>query len=284
MSEQRAVVITGASTGIGEACARRLDQIGFRVFAGVRKPEDGRRLQNGASERLMPVIMDVTDADSIRAARDLVAAALGEGGLAGLVNNAGVAISGPLEFLPLDDLRRQLEVNVVGQVAVIQAFMLLLRKSRGRIVNMSSIGGLSAIPFVGAYCASKFALEAISDSLRMELHGWGLHVSIIEPGAIATPIWGKGVAIAEGIAQNAAPQAWDYYEKSMEVLRRYALRSEKHGLPPEVVARAVTHALTAARPRARYLVGRDARLRAMLRLLPTRIADRLYRRVLQLNR
>lgn len=284
MSEQRAVVITGASTGIGEACARRLDQIGFRVFAGVRKAEDGRRLQNGASEGLMPVIMDVTDGDSIRAARDLVAAALGEGGLAGLVNNAGVAISGPLEFLPLDDLRRQLEVNVVGQVAVIQAFMLLLRKSRGRIVNMSSIGGLSAIPFVGAYCASKFALEAISDSLRMELHGWGLHVSIIEPGAIATPIWGKGVAFAEGIAQNAAPQAWDYYEKSMEVLRRYALRSEKHGLPPEVVARAVTHALTAARPRARYLVGRDARLRAMLRLLPTRIADRLYRRVLRLNR
>src|SRR3990172_8450526 len=186
---QRCVVITGASTGIGEACALRLDKLGWRVFARVRKEADAERLKNEGSERLTPAFIDVTDEGSIMKAEETVRAVVGEAGLAGLGDNAGVGIHGPLEFLPIEDLRRQLEVNTIGQIAVTQAFLPLIRKGRGRIVNIGSIGGKMATPFLGPYAASKFAMEALTDSLRQELRPWDIHVAIVEPGSIATPIW-----------------------------------------------------------------------------------------------
>ena len=189
-------MITGASTGIGRACALDLDGRGFRVFAGVRKDEDGERLR---SERpsIEPLRIDVTDAGQIAAARDRVSEEVGTAGLAGLVNNAGIAVPGPLEHLPIDEFRRQMEVNLVGQVAVTQAFLPLLRTARGRVVNIGSIGGRVALPMLGPYAASKHAMEGISDSLRRELRPWGMQVSIVRPGPIATDIWESGNATAD---------------------------------------------------------------------------------------
>jgi NAD(P)-dependent dehydrogenase (short-subunit alcohol dehydrogenase family) len=186
-----AVVITGASTGIGAACALHLDRIGFRVFAGVRRRQDGERLRSVSSPDLIPLQLDVTDRNSLRDAQQRVAEEIGESRLVGLINNAGIAVASPLEAVPIEDLRRQLEVNVVGQVAVTQVFLPLLRAGQGRIINMGSIAGRATMPLMGPYSASKYALEAITDALRLELQPWGIHVAIIEPGAIATPIWEK---------------------------------------------------------------------------------------------
>jgi NAD(P)-dependent dehydrogenase (short-subunit alcohol dehydrogenase family) len=169
MADKGAVVITGASTGIGEACALHLDKLGYRVFAGIRKATDGESLRRRASARLVPLRLDISDETEVGLAARNVVEALGDGGLAGLVNNAGIVVGGMLEFLPLDALRRQLEVNVVSQIAVTQAFLPSLRKARGRMVNIGSVSGLISSPFSGAYAASKFALEALTDSLRMEL-------------------------------------------------------------------------------------------------------------------
>ena len=182
------VVITGASTGIGAASARHLDRLGFRVFAGIRKSQDGERLRAQTSSKLTPIRFDVTDDGSIAAAADTIRAALDGDGLAGLVNNAGIAVPGPIETVPLAEARKQFEVNVLGQIAVTQAFLPLLRQGRGRIVNIGSIAGLTATPFLGLYGASKFALEALTDALRVEVRPWGINVSIIEPGAIASSI------------------------------------------------------------------------------------------------
>src|SRR3954471_14417569 len=176
MAQQRrgAVVITGASTGIGATCAAHLSSLGFRVFAGVRKPEDAERAREAGHE---PLTIDVTDPESIRSAVEQV----GDAPLSGLVNNAGIAVAGPLEFIPIDEFRRQLDVNVVGQVAVTQAFLPALRRSRGRVVFVGSIAGRSALPFLGAYAASKFAVEAVTDALRVELRPWGIDVAVVEP-------------------------------------------------------------------------------------------------------
>jgi NAD(P)-dependent dehydrogenase (short-subunit alcohol dehydrogenase family) len=265
------VVITGASTGIGEACAFHLDALGFRVFAGVRDPADGERLTRAASDRLVPVHLDVTDAVSVKAAAETVVHALGDAPLSGLVNNAGIAVASPLEFVPLDALRSQLEVNVIGQVAVTQAFLPSLRRSRGRIVNMGSVSGRFASPFMGPYSASKFALEALSDSLRLELRPWGIHVSILEPGVIATPIWRKSLLAADELATGMPEEAHTLYGRAIEAIRQ---RVESiGGVPAERVARVVAHALTARRPRTRYVVGRDARVAVGLSYLPTRMRD-----------
>ena len=183
------VVVTGASTGIGEAAALHLKELGFEVRAGVRKDEDAERLR---AQGVSPLKLDVTDTSSVAAA----AAEVGEE-VFGLVNNAGVAVSAPVEFVPIDQLRRQLEVNLIGQVAVIQAFLPALRQSHGRIVNISSIGGRIALPLASPYAASKFALEAVSDSLRREVAQFGIEVSLVEPGGVKTPIWKKGTETAE---------------------------------------------------------------------------------------
>ncbi len=275
------VVVTGASTGIGRACALHLDSRGFEVFGSVRRDADGERLEADGSERLRALHLDITDAGSIEAAAARVREAVGDRGLAGLVNNAGVAVSAPLEFIPIPELRRQLEVNLIGQVAVTQAFLPLLRQARGRIVNIGSIGGRVALPFVGPYAATKFALEAITDSLRRELRGTGVEVSIVRPGGIATPIWDRGLGTAEELRADFPPEAEALYGKALDAVRNAAAETGRSGLPPERVAEDVEHALTASRPRTRYLVGRDARARAALaKVLPDRVFDRLVARAL----
>ena len=279
----RAVVITGASTGIGAACARHLDQLGFTVFAGVRKPEDGAALQESSSDRLLPILVDVTDQSSIQLSCAIVSERCGTTGLYGLVNNAGIAVPAPLEAIPLTDLRRQLEVNVIGQLAVTQAFLPLIRQARGRIVNMGSIAGRSTIPLMGPYSASKFALEAMTDALRLEVQRWGIHVSIIEPGAITTPIWTKSADDAAGREAVMDTEIRRLYEPTVAAVRKVVDEAAKRAIPAEVVAKAVEDALTAPVPKTRYLVGTDAKIRAFIgQILPDRIMDRLLTAVLKL--
>ncbi|HUF64361.1 MAG TPA: SDR family oxidoreductase [Gemmatimonadaceae bacterium] len=274
-----AFVVTGASSGIGEACALRLAELGYRVFAGVRNDEAAGRLRSRAPDLLTPLHLDVSDAGSVRAAAARVATGTGGAGLDGLVNNAGIAVAAPLEFLPLDALREQLEINVVGQLAVTQALLPLLRTARGRIVNMGSISGRVALPFVGPYTASKFALEALTDSLRVELRPWGIHVAIVEPGVIATPIWKRSLAAFDTMLERMPPQVVELYGPAMRVVRSRVSRLP--GASTEGVVQAVVHALTARRPRARYLVGVDARARLILNWMPWRLRDRAVARALR---
>jgi NAD(P)-dependent dehydrogenase (short-subunit alcohol dehydrogenase family) len=274
---QPSVLVTGASTGIGRATVLHLASRGFRVFASVRKLADGADLPGTA------VVLDVADGESIRAAAGVVGSALGGAPLDGLVNNAGIAVSGPLEFLPMPELRHQLEVNVVGPAAVTQAFLPFLRLSRrGRIVNMSSISGRIAAPLLGPYAMSKFALEAFSDALRRELEPFSIGVSVVEPGAIRTPIWEKGVEASKERIDGMPKRAVELYGERIESLRERARQMGERGAPAEEVAKAVHHALVAERPKTRYLVGTDARLTAKLAwLLPDRTVDRMLRRRLR---
>ena len=269
-----AVLISGASTGIGRACAEHLDGLGFTVFAGVRKQTDADSLREGPG-RIRPLTLDVTDPGSIASAVQTVEAD-SPAGLAGLVNNAGIALGGPLEFVAIDEWRRQLEVNFIGQVAVTQAALPALRRRRGRIVNMTSIGGRLATPFFGPYNASKFALEAVTDALRLEMRPFGVEVVAIEPGAVATPIWAKGRETADQAVSQMPPEALELYGEGIETLRKGIEQLEQSGVPPLEVARAVEHALVAGRPKTRYVVGREAKIGLTLsRWLPTRLMDRL---------
>jgi NAD(P)-dependent dehydrogenase (short-subunit alcohol dehydrogenase family) len=234
------------------------------VFAGVRSA-------GAAPPGTTEVLLDVTDGDSISRA----AAVVGER-LDGLVNNAGIAVAAPLEHLPIDELRRQLEVNLVGQVAVTQAFLPAVRAARGRVVLIGSIAGTSALPFLGPYAISKFALEAFADSLRVELAPDGILVSIIRPGTIATPIWEKPQPVADALA----PEAVERYGSRLVAMRSFAVARAAKAAPADKVASAIEHALTARRPRTRYLVGRDARIRAAVEHLPDRLRDRVVSRAL----
>ena len=268
------VVITGASTGIGRACALRMDRLGHTVFAGVRRPEDGDSLVTEGSNRLRPLVLDVTDADTITAATQAVERAVEGRGLQGLVNNAGIGIGGPVEALDLDRLRHQFEVNLFGQVAVTQAFLPLLRSGSGRVVNMSSVSGRVAQPFMGPYCASKFALEAITDSLRREVREQGIAVSAVQPGVIQTPIWDKAQAAADEVHRELAGELAQLYGRAATGAKKTFAKLAAGGTSPERVADAVEHALTAKRPRLRYQVGTDAKIGVTLaRLLPDRGFD-----------
>ena len=269
-------LITGASTGIGRATALALAGAGWNVLAGIRDAEAGERLRQAASGPggVEPIVLDVTDAAQVAAA----ATRVGER-LDGLVNNAGIAVGGPLELVPIDELRRQFEVNVFGQIAVTQALLPALRRAQGRIVLVSSIGGRVPTPFTAPYAASKHALEAFGDALRVELRTSGVQVALIEPGSVATPIWEKGrestqtVSIPDGLQRE--------YGHVPEAIGRALHETEARGVPPELVARTILSALTAGRPRTRYLVGRDARaMLAIRRLLPDRAFDALIRRAL----
>ncbi len=259
----KTVLVTGSSTGIGAACATRFAARGWRVLAGVRKAGDAPA---GTEE----VLLDVTDADAIASAAARVER------LDGLVDNAGIAVASPLEHLPLDVLRRQLEVNVVGQLAVTQAFLPALRAARGRIVIVGSIAGKSALPFLGAYAMSKHALEAMADSLRVELAPDGIHVSLVEPGTIATPIWTKPQPVADELSADGTER----YGARIEAFRAVAAKRSGRAAPPELVVRAIAHALTAERPKTRYLVGRDAKIRATIERLPDRLRDRILTKAL----
>ena len=282
----RSIVVTGASTGIGRASVLALLDAGFRVFAGVRDEAAAARLRDaapaGSVERLDTLALDVTDAGQVAAAAGHVGRVVGEAGLWGLFNNAGITVNGPLEYVDLDGLRRQLEVNVVGQVAVTQAFMPLLRRARGRIVNTGSIAGFTALPILGPYAMSKHAMEAFSDSLRRELRPWGIRVSLLQPGPIVSDIWKKGVRDGEAMERDLPPQALADYGPLLAALRRLAAHAERHASPTEVVTRAVVHAFTASSPKTRYLMGPGSRFRRVLSRLPDRWMDALVARTLRL--
>lgn len=275
----KSALVTGASTGIGRATALHLDGKGWRVFAGVRREEDAASLREAGSERLVPLMLDVTDAEQIAAAAERIGAEVGEAGLDGLVNNAGIAVPGPLETLPIDDFKRQIEVNLSAHVAVTQAMLPSIRRARGRIVFITSIGGLMAFPMFGAYHAAKFGLEAVGDVFRQELRPWGIRVAIVEPGSIATPIWERGEAEVDVIAGRARDGHVELYGEAIDAYREVARKTGARGIPPERVAKKIAHALTARLPRTRYLVGADARGQALAKsLLPDRLVDWLVAR------
>jgi NAD(P)-dependent dehydrogenase (short-subunit alcohol dehydrogenase family) len=269
------VLVTGASTGIGEATVLHLKTLGFDAVGAVRTDEDAERLE---SRGVRTVRIDVTDQGQIEAARD----ELGDIALAGLVNNAGIAVAAPIEFLPVERFRQQLEVNLIGQMAVTQAFIPALRRAGGRIVNVSSIGGRVALPLVSPYNASKFGLEGLSDSLRRELRSLGVDVILIEPGGVKTPIWNKSQELADDMLEEMPPEAERLYGKQIAAVRAGTQRiARETGAEPSAVAEAIGEALTATRPRARYVVGRDAKTRAVMsRVLPARVMDRLIARAL----
>jgi NAD(P)-dependent dehydrogenase (short-subunit alcohol dehydrogenase family) len=270
------VLVTGASTGIGEATVLHLKTLGFDAIGAVRKDEDAERLEGRG---IRTIRLDVTDAGQIAAARE----ELGDARLAGLVNNAGIAVAAPIEFLPVERFRQQLEVNLIGQLAVTQAFLPALRRAGGRIVNVSSIGGRVALPLVSAYNASKFGLEGWSDSLRREVRHQGVDVILIEPGGVKTPIWDKSRDAADEMLQGAPPEAERLYGKMIAAVRSRTERIEREtGCEPREVAEAIGTALTADRPKTRYLVGKDAKMRArMAAILPDRVMDRMILRAVK---
>ena len=281
------VLISGCSTGIGRACALELDRRGYRVYAGVRKQDDARQLRDNASDRLTPVMLDITDdgmvADVVQQVRDET----GSRGLDALINNAGIVTAFPLEVLPIDELRRQFEVNVFGHLAVTQKCLGLLRKSRGRIINISSTSAFVAAPYVGAYAASKHALEALTDALRVEQRHFGITISLIEPGDVNTPIWQKSRQASDALRERLLEQLGENidsvpeeirsrYEADIQAMRAATDKMARQAMPVERVIAAVLHALTARRPKGRYPIGaRTWAVMLGLRNLPVGLRDRL---------
>ena len=273
---QRAVVVTGASTGIGKAIALALDASSFRVLAGVREEADGEKLREEAGPCFTPVLLDVTDDSSIARAVETVAK-LASGRLHGLVNNAGVGLGGPLELVPITRTRELFEVNVIGLLAVTKAFLPLLRKAHGRVVNIGSLAGILAMPGASSYAASKFAVQAITDSLRVELEPFGVQVTIVDPGAIESALWEKGRAQKKAILEAAPQEIMDLYAPLIEMGKRLG-EHPRDILPPSSVADDVVHALTSKKPKVRYLVGPGPKKASRLARKPVRLRDSLLRR------
>lgn len=284
MSEIKSVVITGASTGIGYASAKYLSDKGWRVYAGVRKAADAARLSAELGDSVRPVICDVTDAGIIKSAAEQVRHDLAGQSLSGLVNNAGIAVAGPLLHLPPEEMARQLDVNVTGQLRVTQAFAPLLGAQTGftgqpgRIVNISSVAGFHAMPIMTPYACSKFALEALTEGLRREMMLYGIDVVAINPGPIKTPIWDK--------AQELDPEQYGQtdYIKAIHRLLKFTLNSAENGLPPERVAQAIHAALTDKKPKLNTVVTPTPLQGLMLKLMPRRMADKMITSQLGLKR
>ena len=276
------VVVTGTSTGIGAATALHLVKKGFHVFAGVRKAEDGDALRAQAKKGLTPVILDVTDASAISAAATTVEDVVGDRGLAGLVNNAGIAKPAPIELQPMADFRTQLEVNLFGPVAMIQAFLPQIRRGAGRIVNVGSIGGLIVLPLNGAYSASKFGIRAITDALRLELRQWNIHVSLIEVAPVKTAIFGKTYAELDALEKLLGETGYQLYEKQIAGVRKATEKAAADADPPKVIAKAILDALTSDKPKTRYLVGHGAKGVGVAAALPDHLRDRALVRELGL--
>jgi NAD(P)-dependent dehydrogenase (short-subunit alcohol dehydrogenase family) len=274
LSLSRAVVISGASTGIGAATAARLAEKGYTVFAGVRSDADSQRVAELHAD-IRPLMLDVTQGESLGRALSHVR----ESGAAlhGIVSNAGIAVGGPLEHLPIEELRKQFEVNVYGALALVQTFLPLLGEKDGRIVFVGSISGRLATPYIGPYSASKFALRALADALRLELAPAGLAVSLVEPGSVKTPIWGKGRSAAGEMAAKLGPNVRAHYRAALERLLAITQSEERDGMPVDVVTSAIVHALSARRPRAHYLLGAPARMGSIVAVLPPALRDRAIR-------
>ena len=274
------VLVTGASSGIGRATALRLATNGYHVFAGVRKPADGAALAEAAAGDVTPVSLNVTDAQQITSAVGLIAGHVGDAGLAGLVNNAGIGVFGPLELIPIEQFRRQLEVNVTGQLAITQAALPLLRRARGRIVMIGSIGVRFTPPFVGPLAASKSTLTTMSTALRQELAPWGIRVTVVEPGSIRSEAVDKLESEARAVMNQATAQGRALYENAFFHLVDFFAGLHEKGSRPDVVAKTVERALRASRPRSCYLSGKNAqRMATIARLLPVPAQDALRRRL-----
>lgn len=277
---KKTVVITGASSGIGRACVVRMSRAGWRVFATVRKPADRDHYISEALPNVSPLMMDVEDPSSISAAAAEVASQVPGGGLDALVNVAGIGMMRPMEYASARDLQEIFEINVFGQIAITQAFFSLLRQSRGRVVNITSIGVNIAIPFGGLLNASKAAFALLSDTMRLEFHPFGVCVCAVEPGAIATPAVDKTLGDVQAVIDNMPADGQARYGSMLRDFARQAYAREKAGSSPDVVAEAVHHALTSSRPRIRYRVGKHAKLLAALpRILPERLLDSLRYRL-----
>ena len=279
MADKRSVVVTGASTGIGWGTVKVLIGRGFEVFGGVRKQSDADRLKKEFGNAFTPLLMDVTDSAAVARGADKVGAALGQRRLAGLVNNAGIAVPGPLLHLPLAEFRRQLEVNLIAPLGLVQAFAPLLgtdkgrRGAPGRIVNISSVGGKVGAPFLGAYAASKHGLEGMSESMRRELLLYGIDVIVVGPGAVVTQIWDKAEA------EEYGPYRATDYGTILDRFAKYFIAQGRKGLAPEAVGEVVYQALTAAKPRVRYAVlAKKFQDWTLPRLLPKRMVDRFIGR------
>lgn len=281
-NEQRSVVVTGVSTGIGWGAAKVLAKAGFKVFGSVRKEADAKRLQGEFGANFTPLVFDVTDEKAVKASAATVRAGLGGRKLFGLVNNAGISVVGPLVYMPLDQFKKQLEVNLTGVVIATQAFAPLLgiepglQGKPGRIVNISSVGGRNATPFLTPYNVSKFGLEGLTEGLRRELMLFGIDVISIAPGAVATEIWAKGEQT------DLAPYAKTAYAPMLDRLRAFAGAQGKKGLKPEYLGQRIMHALTTARPKTRYVVTPEPFLNFVVNTLPKRMVDRLIARRLGL--
>ncbi|MCP4401321.1 MAG: SDR family oxidoreductase [bacterium] len=265
MKSKKSILITGASTGIGKACALHLDKLGFMVFAGVRKDKDMDALNKEASDKLQPIILDVTKVDTINNVVEIISNEV-EYPLFGLVNNAGIGINGVLEAIPETELRTLLEVNVIGLHTVTRSFLPLLRKNTGRIINIGSSASFMAGPGVSSYSASKFAVRAISDSLRFELQPFGMFVSLVAPGAIESDIWDKAKVYKEELRKSVAPQLLEAYKLFVTVGDKVIALIRP--IPALEVAKVVAHGLTSKKPKYVYLVGKDAKRAYMLSKLP----------------
>jgi NAD(P)-dependent dehydrogenase (short-subunit alcohol dehydrogenase family) len=281
---QRSVLVTGASTGIGRATALHLDKIGYRVFASVRRKEDGDELCKVASENLTPVLFDVTDEVAITKARNAIAEAVGDQGLWGLVNNAGISFRAPLEFVPLSECRRLYDINVFGLLAVTQAFLPLLRQSQGRIVNVGSITALMVTPFHGVYSSAKMAVKGITDALRLEVKPFDIEVSLMIYGGVQTALWDRVARSTTELTSQFPPEFHELYAVRQQKALDYFFARGRNGLLPEKAAEPIIHALTARNPKRTYYVGPDAKLYHLLaNLLSDRLRDWLILRSIGLD-
>lgn len=273
---QELVVVTGASSGIGRASAQRLAADGFHVLAGVRNQDDAAKLRTQSIE---PVILDITDADALRALADRVATDSAGRLLRAVVNNAGIAVNGPVETVPLDEWRRQFEVSVIGQIAVTQALIPALLASRGRVINIGSLGGKVAMPGFGPYSAAKFAMEAVTDALRREMEPQGLKVIVITPGAVSTGMSDQGMATVSRLARLMTSDQHRRHGPLIDGVKAQIEAFARDGVPAEQAATVVSQALRDSKPRIRYTVGRDAAVMSrMVSFMPDRILDRVLRR------
>ena len=285
MQKKKFVLVTGASTGIGKACALSLVQLGFDVFAGVRKGSDGTLLEeecHNAPGTIRPIQLDVTDERAIASAISQIAEIVGDDGLCGLVNNAGICVVGPVEFVTMEQWRRQFDVNLFGAIAVTQATLPLLRKyvtknamGSARLINISSIAGKVAQPILGPYTASKHAMESLTDSLRMEVKPLGIQVCSVNPGAIDTPIWGKANLDAE--PTGADDPARMFYGNLIDGVTLAAKKAQTDAIPASKVADAVVACMLKRKPKTRYFIGRDAKGAALFKRI---LSDRMFDAVL----
>lgn len=282
MANKGVVFLTGATGGIGSAIAKKLTEQGYTVLASVRSKESGIRLKKEISQNIVPIEMDITVPSSVQAGAEEAGKFLGNNGIDGLINNAGCIIQGPLELLSLDEIKFQFDVNVFGQIAVTQALLPFLRKNSGRVINIGAVTGKTAMPFIGALSASKHAMEALTDALRVELKPWNIHVTMIEPAAIDTSIFEKANAAHDQSLQKVPSEKLSLYESA---LAAYQSTIAKQPVSPTVVVvKAVTDALTATKPKTRYAVGRGASLVVAISHLPDRLRDRLLMSSLGLSK